>query len=90
MMRTRIVFLSFSLAVVLSAPGLLMANRDRDDELYRALGNLAEVVHLVHSEYVDEVDLGALAASLEAGIVQSIDTSAAVLPENACLPVAIS
>ncbi|MCP4896494.1 MAG: hypothetical protein GY906_05915 [bacterium] len=83
MKRTRIVFVFLSVAIVLSATGFLMATKAQNDDLYRALGSLAEVVHLVNTEYVDEVDLGALALSLEAGIVQSIDFEAAVLPENA-------
>jgi C-terminal processing protease CtpA/Prc len=82
MKRTRIVFVAVSVTFLLSAAGLLMAKKGQNEELYRALGSLAEVVHLVHTEYVDEVDLGALALSLEAGIVQSIDTGAAVLPKE--------
>lgn len=82
MVRARIVFVVLSATVVLSAAGLLMAKKGQNEELYKALGSLAEVVHLVHAEYVDEVDLGALAQSLEAGIVQSIDTDAAVLPQE--------
>ncbi len=82
MRRARLLLLTVSLAVVLGFSGLLLANRQSQDELYRALGNLAEVVHLVHTEYVDELDHEALAQSLEAGIVESVDPWAAVLPDD--------
>ncbi len=81
MRRARLLFLTVSLALVLGFSGLLLAHRQSQDELYRALGNLAEVVHLVHTEYVDELDHEALAQSLEAGIVESVDPWAAVLPD---------
>ena len=48
--------------------------------LFRALGNLAEVVHLVETEYVDELNQEALALSLDAGLVEPLNWSAAVLP----------
>jgi len=50
------------------------------DVLFRALGNLAEVVHLVETEYVDELNQEALALSLDAGLVEPLNWSAAVLP----------
>jgi hypothetical protein len=56
MKRTRVIFLSVSLAVVLLFSGVLLANRSSQDVLFRALGNLAEVVHLVETEYVDELN----------------------------------
>ena len=51
MKRTRTVFLSISIGVVLLFAGVLMANRNSQDVLFRALGNLAEVVHLVAVSY---------------------------------------
>lgn len=77
---TRTVFLSVSVAVVLLFSGVLMANRSNQDVLFRALGNLAEVVHLVETEYVDELNQEALSMSLDAGLVEPLDRSAAVLP----------
>jgi len=77
---TRTVFMSVSVAVVLLFSGLLMANRSNQDVLFRALGNLAEVVHLVETEYVDELNQEALSMSLDAGLVEPLDRSAAVLP----------
>jgi carboxyl-terminal processing protease len=60
--------------------GGLLASRNNQDALYRALGNLAEVVHLIETEYVDELNQEALALSLDAGLVESLERSAAVLP----------
>lgn len=77
---TRMVFMSVSVAVVLLFSGVLMANRSNQDVLFRALGNLAEVVHLVETEYVDELNQEALSMSLDAGLVEPLDRSAAVLP----------
>jgi C-terminal processing protease CtpA/Prc len=75
-----VLFLSASLAVVLLFSGVLLANRSNQDVLFRALGNLAEVVHLVETEYVDELNQEALALSLDAGLVEPLNRSAAVLP----------
>ena len=80
MMRIRTIFLSISLVVVLLFAGLLMASRSSRDGLFRALGNLAEVVHLVETQYVDELNQEALSLSLDAGLVESQDHWAAVLP----------
>jgi carboxyl-terminal processing protease len=82
MMRTRTVFLAVSVVVVLLFAGVLLANRNSQDALFRALGNLAEVVHLVETEYVDELNQEALKLSLDAGLVESLDRSAAVLPPD--------
>jgi carboxyl-terminal processing protease len=82
MKRTRTVFLSVSIGVVLLFASVLMANRSNQDVLFRALGNLAEVVHLVETEYVDELNQEALSMSLDAGLVESLDRSAAVLPSD--------
>lgn len=82
MMRTRTVFLAVSVVVVLLSAGVLLANRNSQDALFRALGNLAEVVHLVETEYVDELNQEALKLSLDAGLVESLDRSAAVLPPD--------
>jgi C-terminal processing protease CtpA/Prc len=80
MKRTRVLFLSVSLAVVMLFSGVLLANRSNQDVLFRALGNLAEVVHLVETEYVDELNQEALKFSLDAGLVEPLNRSAAVLP----------
>jgi carboxyl-terminal processing protease len=80
MKRTRVLFLTVSLAVILLFSGVLLANRSNQDVLFRALGNLAEVVHLVETEYVDELNQEALALSLDAGLVEPLNRSAAVLP----------
>jgi carboxyl-terminal processing protease len=68
------------MVVLLLFAGVLLASRESKEELFRALGNLAEVVHLIRSEYVDELNDEALALSLDAGILESIDSSAAVIP----------
>jgi C-terminal processing protease CtpA/Prc len=69
-----------SLTLVLLFAGLLMASRQSQDELYRSLGILAEVMHLVQSQYVDPLDTETLELSLDAALVQSVDPWAAVLP----------
>lgn len=83
MMRARVALLSVSLLVVLAFSGLLLASRGTEDELYRSLGTLSEVVHLVTTEYVDELNQEALALSLDAGLVESLDPQAAVLEGEA-------
>jgi carboxyl-terminal processing protease len=80
MWKIRTVFLAASLVVVMLFAGVLMASRYSQDALFRALGNLAEVVHLIENEYVDELNQEALALSLDAGLVESLERSAAVLP----------
>ena len=80
MKRSRTIFLTVSVSVVLLFSGALLASRNTQDVLFRALGNLAEVVHLVETEYVDELNQEALALSLDAGLVEPLDRSAAVLP----------
>lgn len=80
MTRIRTVFLTASLTVVVLFAGLAVADRQVQEELFRAMGNLAEVVHLVRTEYVDELDPAALEASLDAGILESVEPWAAVLP----------
>jgi C-terminal processing protease CtpA/Prc len=80
MKRTRVLFLSTSMAVLMLFSGVLLASRASQDVLFRALGNLAEVVHLVETEYVDELNQEALSLSLDAGLVESLNQSAAVLP----------
>lgn len=79
MMQFRIGFVIVSMTVVAVFSSLLLAARETREELFRALGNLAEVVHLVRTEYVDELDSGVLSLALDAGIVESIDPNAAVL-----------
>jgi carboxyl-terminal processing protease len=80
MMRTRLVFLSTSVAVVILFTGMIVASREAKEDLFKALGNLAEVIHLVRNEYVDELNTEVLELSLDAGIVESVDQAAAVLP----------
>jgi carboxyl-terminal processing protease len=80
MRRIRLAFVAASLLTTLTFGGMLAAGRDDTEGLYRALGNLAEVVHLIRTEYVDELNDEALALSLDAGIVESVDRWAAVLP----------
>jgi C-terminal processing protease CtpA/Prc len=82
MKRTRVLFLCTSIAVVMLFSGVLLANRSSQDVLFRALGNLAEVVHLVETEYVDELNQEALSLSLDAGLVEPLNQSAAVLPAD--------
>jgi len=82
MTKVRITLVALSLLTVTSFGGMLAAGRDNDEGLYRALGNLAEVVHLIRTEYVDELNDEALSLSLDAGIVESIDRWAAVLPSG--------
>jgi carboxyl-terminal processing protease len=82
MTRIRVALMVASLLTVLSFGGLVAAGRDDTEGLYRALGNLAEVVHLIRTEYVDELNDEALSMSLDAGIVESVDRWAAVLPAD--------
>ncbi len=86
MTRTRIVFLIGSVLVVALFSGLLLAARRPPEALYRALGNLAEVVHLVKTQYVDEVDLAELGEGLEVGMAESTDPDAAVLDDSEVKP----
>jgi carboxyl-terminal processing protease len=79
MKRFRTVLLVASLSVVLLFAGLLTAGLTSNESLFQALGNLAEVVHLVQSEYVDELDPEVLALSLDGGILESVDPWAAVV-----------
>jgi len=80
MKGARTTLLAASLTVVMLFAGVLLASRNTQDVLFRALGNLAEVVHLVETEYVDELNQEALSMSLDAGLVEPLDRSAAVLP----------
>ncbi|PWB77421.1 MAG: hypothetical protein C3F15_03320 [Holophagae bacterium] len=82
MRKARITLVALSLLTVTSFGGMLAAGRDNEEGLYRALGNLAEVVHLIRTEYVDELNDEALSQSLDAGIVESVDRWAAVLPSG--------
>jgi carboxyl-terminal processing protease len=82
MMRARVVLLGVSLIVVLAFSGLLLAGHGSEDELFKTLGTLSEVVHLVLSEYVDELNQDALAVALDSGFVESLDPSAAVVPAD--------
>jgi carboxyl-terminal processing protease len=82
MRKVRITLVALSLLTVTTFGGMLAAGRDNEEGLYRALGNLAEVVHLIRTEYVDELNDEALSLSLDAGIVESVDRWAAVLPSG--------
>jgi carboxyl-terminal processing protease len=82
MNRFRAVLLTVSLALVLGFSGFLAAGLTSNESLFRALGNLAEVVHLVQSEYVDELEPDVLALSLDAGILESLDPWAAVVSDD--------
>lgn len=82
MKALRVVLLSASLALVLCFAGILTAGLTSNESLFRALGNLAEVVHLVQSEYVDELDPEVLSLSLDAGILESVDPWAAVVADD--------
>jgi len=82
MRKVRITLVALSLLTVSTFGGMLAAGRDNEEGLYRALGNLAEVVHLIRTEYVDELNDEALSLSLDAGIVESVDRWAAVLPSG--------
>lgn len=79
MKRFRRTILIASVVVVTCFAGLLTAGLTSNESLFQALGNLAEVVHLVESEYVDELDGEVLALSLDAGILESVDPWAAVV-----------
>lgn len=84
MARFRTVFLGFSVAGLLLFAGLLRAGfcgEDKED-LFRSLGILTEVVHIVESEYVDELNDQALSTALDAGLLESVDAWAAVVPET--------
>jgi len=81
-MRTRVVFLSVSVTVLVLFSGMVVASRETREELYQALGNLAEVVHLIQTEYVDELNTEVLELSLDSGIVEAVDRWSAVLPPD--------
>lgn len=83
MMRARVVLLTVSLIAVVAFSGLLMAGRGSEEEVFKTLGTLSEVVHLVLTEYVDELNQEALSLSLDSGFVESLDPNAAVLPAEA-------
>ncbi len=84
MARFRTWFLVLSVVCLLLFAGLLRAGlsgEDRED-LFRSLGILTEVVHLVENEYVDELNDQALSMALDAGLLESVDPWAAVVPET--------
>lgn len=84
MMRARVVLLALSLVAVVAFSGLLMAGRgSEEEEVFKTLGTLSEVVHLVLTEYVDELNQEALSLSLDSSFVESLDPNAAVLPAEA-------
>lgn len=83
MARFRRVFLSCSVVCLLLFAGLLRAglSGEEREDLFRSLGILTEVVHLVENEYVDELNDQALSMALDAGLLESVDPWAAVVPE---------
>jgi carboxyl-terminal processing protease len=82
MKKARIALLAASLAVVLLFAGILTAGLTTKESLFQSLGNLAEVVHLVEAEYVDELDPAVLALALDGGILESVDLWAAVVADD--------
>ena len=78
----RILVLSLSVVLLITFSGLLLAGKDGRRSLYRALGNLAEVIHLVHENYVDPVDLDRLEKGFESGMLESLDPACALLSED--------
>jgi carboxyl-terminal processing protease len=82
MKRFRIALLVTSVCIMVFFAGLLTAGLTSKESLFQALGNLAEVVHLVEAEYVDELDSDVLALSLDAGILESVDPWAAVVTDD--------
>jgi carboxyl-terminal processing protease len=82
MKRFRVALLVTSVCVMVFFAGLLTAGLTSKESLFQALGNLAEVVHLVESDYVDELDPDVLALSLDGGILESVDPWAAVGTED--------
>jgi carboxyl-terminal processing protease len=82
MKRFRVALLVTSVCVMVFFAGLLTAGLTSKESLFQALGNLAEVVHLVESEYVDELDPDVLSSSLDAGILESVDPWAAVVTDD--------
>ena len=82
MKRFRIALLVTSVCLLVFFAGLLTAGLTTKETLFQALGNLAEVVHLVEAEYVDELDHEVLATSLDAGILESVDPWAAVVTDD--------
>jgi carboxyl-terminal processing protease len=82
MTRVRTVFVGVSLLAVLCFASFLVAAKSGGENLFRSLGNLAEVVHLVETDYVDELNPEALSLALDAGIVESVDPWAAVVPTS--------
>lgn len=82
MKRFRVALLVTSVCLMLFFAGLLTAGLTSKESLFQALGNLAEVVHLVEAEYVDELDPDVLALSLDAGILESVDPWAAVVTDD--------
>lgn len=84
MARFRVVFLSISILVLMTIAGVLWAglsDQTRED-LFRSLGILTEVVHLVENNYVDELQPEALDLSLDAGLVEGVDVWASVVPSE--------
>lgn len=73
--------LTLSGAMIVLFVGLVVAGRTDDRGLFRALGNLAEVVHLIQESYVDEVDLAQLEEGLERGLVESVDSWACIVDD---------
>ena len=82
MTNVRRYLLIVSLAATLLVAGVLLAAGRIGDDLYRALGNLGEVLYLVSNNYVDPVDPEHLEAGLEAGLLWSLDPAAALVDSH--------
>ncbi len=80
--RIRRWFLVGSVCVTVLVAGVLLAAGRIGDDLYRALGNLGEVLYLVSNNYVDPVNPEQLESGLVAGLLWSLDPSAALLAEE--------
>ncbi len=88
MSRGRLVFICFSLTVVLFVAGTTMLaakNRQNDDgadSLYKYLSVFTEVFSLVNRAYVDELDTGALMAGAFEGTVDALDPFSLYIPAD--------
>ncbi len=88
MSRGRLVFICFSLAVVLSVAGTTMLaanNRKHDDgadSLYKYLSVFTDVLNLVNRAYVDELEPDSLIASALEGTADALDPFSLYIPAD--------
>ena len=78
--RTLFLVSSVGCLLVVSALLAFAVNGSSTEDLFRSLGILTEVVHLVETEYVDPLNDEALALSLDAGLLESVERWAAAVP----------